>query len=98
MGDDVNDDTPGIYSLSFYPRPPYGGRLDAALDKLTDAEFLSTSPVWGTGDPHDRTAYDAARVSIHVPRMGDVADRGVNLPETESEFLSTSPVWGTKPS
>ena len=58
---------------------------------VPDAEFQSTSPVWGMTGRSGR-AGNPRRISIHIPRVGDDSDKwGYGHTTT---FQSTSPVWG----
>ena len=56
--------------LYFYPRPPRGGRPACVRADPEEAEFLSTSPAWGT-TASDVIVVHKGCISIHVPRVGD---------------------------
>ena len=62
---------PALYPTpNFYPRPPYGGRLQVRRGECVRVSFLSTSPVWGT-TLDVVMEHTHGGISIHVPRMGD---------------------------
>ena len=69
VGGDRKHTEPGGGSLHFNPRPPCGGRLQAAAETAFLATFQSTPPVWGATETRFPQAGNLF-ISIHAPRVG----------------------------
>ena len=76
----------------FYPRPPRGGRQDAALPVAQDAKFLSTSPARGT--TIDGYADFTRSIFLSTSPARGTTD-GTPICASFKRFLSTSPARGT---
>ena len=80
--------------MTFYPRPPRGGRPIATSSSLSYHDFLSTSPAWGTTRLSTMRTMRELNFLSTSPAWGTTAHL-VALLAAGKDFLSTSPAWGT---
>ena len=75
MGDGSQTQLPPPKKTSFYPRPPYGGRIFVGDSMVQDVQVSIHVPRMGDAKDNPLSITVIREVSIHVPRMGDAAQR-----------------------
>ena len=88
MGDDTWRGSCWPRQTAFLPTSPVWGTTGNPDNDTTAGDlFLPTSPVWGTTVRCLLATYQLAKISTHVPRMGDDVMQGISY--TPIKVIST---------